>query len=60
MLFAFAPAAGVAAGARASRLFEWVGLLGLTAVYARGSGRPLRDGAAPAPAVAGGAWRARS
>ena len=39
-------------------LFEWVGLLGLTAVYARGSGRRLDRGAArcacrPRPAVAG-------
>ena len=37
----------------ACALFEWVGLLGLTAVYARGSGRPLALGAAPAQAVAG-------
>jgi sodium transport system permease protein len=42
MLFAFAPlqkwklGPGIAA-------FQWIGLFGLTAIYARGSGRPLRE-----------------
>ncbi len=42
MLFAFAPLQAWRLGPGIAA-FQWVGLLGLTAAYARGSGRPLRD-----------------
>ena len=42
MLFAFAPLQAWRLGPGIAA-FQWVGLLGLTVVYARGSGRPLRE-----------------
>ena len=42
MLFAFAPLQAWRLGPGIAA-FQWVGLLGLTAIYARGSGRPLRE-----------------
>ena len=42
MLFAFAPLQAWRLGPGIAA-FQWVGLLGLTVAYARGSGRPLRE-----------------